>query len=279
MTKVHTIMRGGSRFYVSPHDGDVKLPGVTSIVGMLPKPFLTPWAAKLTAEAAVDNLDAVASIAANDRDGAIDYLKGTHRRYTKSRADVGSMAHDAFERMMNGEHVGRVHPDITRHVTHFGEFMDAVNPELVRAEDVAWSDEHQYAGSFDAILRVWLDEDRKPTPDRSGDPAVLMVDYKTSKAVYPDVALQLAAYAHADKIIDPEGNETPMPDFDGAAVLHVTESTWSFRPVDIGDRVYNHFLALRESFTWDREVSKTVLGKPLVKSARRMQTGTERRAA
>lgn len=277
MGKVRTITRGGSRFYVSPHDGDVKYPGVTSIVGMLPKPFLTFWAAKMTAEAAVDNLDAVRSIAANDRDGAVDYLKGSHRRYTKARADVGSMAHDAFERMMNGEHVGHVHPDISRHVRNFSEFMAAVNPELVRAEDVAWSDTHEYAGSFDAILRVWLDEAGMPTPDRSGTPHVIMVDYKTSKSVYPDVALQMSAYAHADKILDPEGGEVPMPEFDGAAVLHVTESTWSFRPVDTSTRVFSHFLSLRETFRWDREVSKTVLGKPLVKSARRV-TGTERRA-
>lgn len=276
MAKVSTITRGGSRFYVDPTT-HAKVPGVTSVVGMLPKPFLTFWAAKMTAEAAVDNLDAVRGIAERDRDGAIDYLKGSHRRYTKARADVGSAAHDVFERIMNGEHVGRVHPDIQAHVRHFSEFMTAVNPELVSAENVAWSDEHVYAGSYDAILRVWLDESGRPTPDRSGQPHLVMVDYKTSKSTYPDVALQLAAYAHADRIVDPDGNEEPMPEFDGGAVLHVTESEWSFRPVDISREVFAHFLHLRETFKWDRETSKGVLGKPLVRGGR-MQTGTERRA-
>lgn len=275
MSKITTIQRGGSRFYVDPTTHE-KVPGVTSVVGMLPKPFLTFWAAKMTAEAAVDNLTAVAAIAENDRTGAVDYLKGHHRRYTKARADIGSEAHDVFERLMNGEHVGRVHPDIAQHVQHFREFMDAVNPELVSAENVAWSDEHHYAGSYDAILRVWLDDDRNPTPDRSGTPHLIMTDYKTSKSTYPDVALQLAAYAHADKIVDPGGNETPMPEFDGAAVLHVTESEWSFKPVDISRDVFDVFLTLRKVFTWDRETSKTVLGRPLV-SGGRMQTGTQRR--
>ena len=277
MGKVNTITRGGSRWYVDPRTHE-KVPGVTSVVGMLPKPFLTFWAAKMTAEAAVDNLSAVQAIAATDRDGAVDFLKGSHRRYTKQRADVGSMAHDVFERIMNGERVGHVHPDIASHVRHFSEFMTLVNPELVRAEDVAWSTTHNYAGSFDAILRVWLDANRKPTPDRSGDPHLIMVDYKTSKSTYPDVALQLAAYAHADKIIDPDGNEMMMPEFDGAAVLHVTESEWSFKPVDISREVFDYFLTLRKVFDWDREKSKTVLGKPLIRGGR-MQTGTQRRAA
>src|SRR5690606_41212639 len=32
------------------------------------------------------------------------------------------------------------------------DFIDHVNPTLVRAEDVAWSDTYRYAGSFDGQL-------------------------------------------------------------------------------------------------------------------------------
>lgn len=273
---VRTIMRGGSRFYVSPETSE-KVPGVTSVIGMLPKPFLTFWAAKMTAEAAVDNLGAVASIAERDRQGAVDYLKGAHRRYTQLRASVGSDAHDLFERMARGEIIGRVHPDLTPYVRHFAEFMDKVNPELVRAEDVAWSDTHKYAGSFDAILRVWLDEDNRPTPDRSGTPALLMADWKTSKDTYPDVALQMSAYAYADRIISPDGTSEPMPEFDGAAVLHVTADHWAFKPVLVNDEVFAQFLHLRRTFDWDRETSKTVIGKPIAEGGA-IVTGTQRRA-
>ncbi|WP_431888710.1 hypothetical protein [Nocardiopsis alba] len=278
MSGVRTITRGGTRFYVSPEDGRVKYPGVTSIVGMVPKTFLTYWAAKTTAEAAIANLEAIRAIAANDPEGAVDYLKNAPRRYTKARADVGSMAHDVFERIMNGEIVGRVHPDIQRHVNNFAEFKAMVNPELISAENVAWSDTHQYAGSYDAILRVWIDpETGAVTPDRSGEPHVLMVDYKTSKSTYPDVALQLSAYAHADHIIDADGAVHTMPEFDGAAVLHITETAWAFKPVRADRVVFSHFLDLRRTFEWDRELSRTVLGKPLVKGGK-METGTERRA-
>ncbi|MFJ1789556.1 hypothetical protein ACIOML_35260 [Streptomyces anulatus] len=255
----------------------IKYPGVTSIVGMLPKPFLVWWAARMTAETAVANLPAVASIAERDEAGAVDYLRNAHSRYTKLRARIGSDAHDLFERMARGEAIGRVHPDLEPYRQGFAEFLDVVRPELVRAEDIAWSDTHQYAGSFDAILRVRLGEDGKPD-HVSGEWHTLIVDWKTSKSTYPDVALQMSAYAHADKIIASDGTSEPMPEFDGAAVLHITPDGWAFKPVRIDPEVFDIFLTLRRVFTWDRETSKTVIGRAIAESARRLITGTQRRA-
>jgi hypothetical protein len=167
------------------------------------------------------------------------------------------------------------------HVPQCREFLAAVNPELVRAEDVAWSYEHGYAGSFDAILRIWVTVGKGGklviTPDRSGTPILVMVDYKTSKATYSDVALQLAAYRYADVVIDPEGNEEPMPAIDSAAVLHITDDQWAFKGVRADRNVFARFLNLKETFTWVREESKDVIGKALVASDSGMVTGTQRR--
>ncbi|WP_433858224.1 hypothetical protein [Streptomyces kronopolitis] len=280
MPKIRTVYRGGSRFYVHPENREIVHPGVTSVLGMLAKQnFLAPWQAKMAAELAVDSIDFVSDMARRDRDGAVDYLKGAARRYTKVRADLGSEAHDLFERLIRGEYVGRVRSDLQPYVEHFREFLEAVNPELVRAEDVAWSDTYGYAGSFDVVMRVWLDAEGKPTPDRSGTPHLIMGDWKTSKATYADVALQMSAYMNADFIIDPDGNREPMPEFDGAAVLHVTDTTWAFKPVETGPDVFAHFLHLRSTFDWDRDVSRKVIGKPIAKKAAgKLVTGTQRRA-
>ncbi|MEV8015655.1 hypothetical protein AB0O76_04705 [Streptomyces sp. NPDC086554] len=280
MPKVRTIYRGGSRFYVHPEDREIVHPGVTSVIGMLPKQnFLAPWQAKMTAELAVDSLDFIAEMAQRDKVGAVDYLKGAARRYTKVRADIGSEAHDLFERLIRGEHVGRVRADLEPYVAHFREFMAAVNPQLVRAEDVAWSDTYGYAGSFDVVMYVWLDENGDPTPDRSGEKHLIMGDWKTSKSTYPDVALQMSAYMNADFIIDPDGNREPMPEFDGAAVLHITDETWAFKPVVTDAAVFAEFLRLRGTFDWDRDLSRKVIGKPIAKKVGgKLQTGTQRRA-
>lgn len=274
---IRTIQRSGSRFYFNEDFPDIRYPGVTSVVGMLPKPFLAYWQAKMVAELAVDSLDFVERMAERDRQGAVDYLKGAANRYTKTRSKVGSEAHDLFERMIRGEYVGRVHPDMTPYQRHFAEFLDGVQPELVRAEDVAWSDKHEYAGSFDGILRLKLDEYGKPDP--AGESALVMADWKTSKSTYPDVALQMSAYAHADYIIDTAGNREVMPDFDGAVVLHITPEQAAFKPVRIDEAdVFAHFLHLRETFRWDREVSRTVLGDPIWSTGSALVTGTQRRA-
>ncbi|MEW2302589.1 hypothetical protein AB0958_21895 [Streptomyces sp. NPDC006655] len=283
MAKINTVQRSGARFYVNP-ETRVSVPGVTSSLSMLPKPFLRYWGQKLVAETAVKSFAFLSQmIETAGEDAAVEYLKNAPGRYTKMRANVGSDAHDLFERMIRGEAVGRVHPDLEPYRRGFAEFLRMVNPELVRAEDIAWSDTHGYAGSFDAILRVWVIKrlDGKliidPTRGPDSEPVLLIVDWKTSKDTYPDVALQMSAYAHADKLIDSEGAEHPMPEFDGAAVLHITPDSWAFKPVDISDKVFAVFLALRQVFDWDRDLSREVLGRPLARSAGKVVTGTQRR--
>ena len=164
--KVKTFSAKGSRFYVSPLTGE-SVPGVTSILGQLPKPFLQHWAAKVVAEYAVDNHAAWAGL---DRQAAVDLLKGAPRRYTSGRADIGSEAHDAFEKIGNGEDTGPIRIEVQPYVDQFNRFLDEHQPEFIGQELTVWSDTHRYAGSTDAFLRI------------QGEPCV--VDWKTTKSVY-----------------------------------------------------------------------------------------------
>lgn len=247
--RINTVKRGGSRFYVHPDHGE-KVPGVTSVVSMLPKPFLPRWAAKSTAEWTVDNLGAVISVALNDRQGAVDLMKGAPWRDTKQAADAGTAVHDLYERLGNGENVGRVHPDLKPYVQHFNEFVEEFQPEFVHQEETVWSDTHAYAGSFDLLASI------------DGD--LVWIDYKTTRSgVYPEVALQLAAYAHADVILQPDGSTIPLPKADQGAVLHVRPEGWQVIPVYIGPEVFEVFLHLREVFEFDRDLKDRVLGNPL----------------
>jgi hypothetical protein len=125
---------------------------------------------------------------------------------------------------------------------------------------------------------VFLGEGGRPDP--SGQPYTLVVDWKTSKSVYPSVALQMAAYAGAETILSPDGTSAPMPHVDGAAVLHIGPDGWSLKPVHIGPEVFATFLHLREVFAWETRLSREVIGLPIAKSAHgRLVTGTQRRAA
>lgn len=273
---IRTVKSNGARLYYNEDTPAVRYPSVTSIVGMLPKPFLQRWAANMAADIAVDCLPLLQDLAARDSDGARQYIAGAAYRYTRERARIGSDAHDLFERMIRGENPANVHPDMRHYQRHFADFLDTVQPELIRAEDVAWSDTHKYAGSFDGILRVRLNEDGRPDP--TGDPVTVIADWKTSKSVHADVALQMAAYANADVVISPDGRREPMPALDGAVILHVTPEQWTLKAVRADDDVFAYFLTLRNVYDWDADVSRKVLGRALAASRDNLVTGTQRRA-
>lgn len=276
---IRTVRKSGARFYVNPATR-IMYPGVTSVLGMQPKTFLGYWRSKMTAELAVKSFPFLQEMVETaGEEAAIAYLKGAADRYTKARASIGSEAHDVFERLIRGEDVGRQRQDLEPYRLNFLEFLEVVKPELVSAEDIAWSDTHQYAGSYDVIMRVLLSVDASGNlyaDPENGQPYLIIGDWKTSKDTYPDVALQMSAYAHADKLIAPDGTERAVPEFDGAAVLHITDKTWSFKPVNAGAEVFGYFLALRKSFDWERGLAKDVIGRPIA-SGGRMVTGTERR--
>lgn len=254
--KVTTLKRQDARFYVNPNDGR-KVPGVTSVVGMLPKPFLVGWAAKETAEFAVRNLPAVTSlVSTGSQDAAVNMLKDARWATTRASAKLGDDAHEAFEAMAHGRSGADVlaeceNPEaLEPFVRYFGEFLDEYQPEFLFMEETVWSDAHLYSGTFDTLAviqgeRVWIDN--KTT--RSG--------------VHNEVALQLAAYSRADFILRGDGSKVPLPKATAGACLLVRPYGWSFTPVRIDDDVFEFFLSLRRVFDWDKEFQSTVLGKPL----------------
>lgn len=256
--KVATIKKGGSRFYVHP-DTDVKVPGVTSVLNMLPKEFLKFWAAKLVAETAVDNAGAWITMALHgDREGAVDYLKRAPMRNTSKAADTGTGAHDIFHRLAMGETLGKrdVSPDLQVFVDHFREFLDIWTPEFVHLEATVWNSTVGYAGSFDAIMKLTVE----------GETSTVMADWKTTRSgVHPEVALQLTAYAMAEFILEADGTQTPLPQIDGAAVLHVRPEGWKLVPVQISPELFEVFKALQVVHRWEKDLSKKVVGREIVR--------------
>lgn len=253
--KVATFHRGGSRFYVHPESGD-KVPGVTSVLNMIPKPFLKAWGEKLVATEAVEGLANWQPLAERDPQAAIDYLKQTPRRTTKEAADIGTAAHGIFESLALGEPLGNITDALLPYAAQFSNFLDTVQPEYLATEDTVWSEKHGYAGSFDALMRIQGER--------------CWADNKTTRSgVYPEVALQLSAYSHADYILDGETGEQQLmsPDpADRGVVIHVRPEFWALYEVPIGDEIFATFLALRDVFKWDAG-SRSIVGKPVLKGS------------
>lgn len=245
--KVNTIKRGDSRFYVEPDSGE-KVPGVTSVLGMLPKGFLKFWAAKMVAEEFADDPGTAISLLFRNREAAVDHLKKAPDRNTRKAADIGTAAHDLFELMSQGKPIGRVHPELEIYVQHFDDFLKKCQPEYHLLEETVWSDTHKYAGSFDANATIWGER--------------LWIDNKTTRSgVHEEVGLQLAAYRFADYILRPDGSRTPNPKADGGAVLHVRPEGWKLVPVKADEQAFEVFLHLREIFRYEKEMKSSMVGK------------------
>lgn len=266
MAGLSTIQRANSRFYVHPETNE-KVPGVTSIINMLPKPFLQGWAAKMTAEWTADNAGAFLDLLIRgERQAAVDMAKGASRRNTSTAANTGTLVHDYFEMYARGNAPKRVHPDVQPFVKHIADFHQRYQPEYLFLEEAVWSDEHRYAGSFDWIAKI--------------DDEVVMGDVKTTRSgVHEEVALQLSAYANADHIILQDGGKAELPKIEAGAVAHFRPDGWKLVPVRIDESVFSYFVTLRQVFDWDRDIKKSVLGDPAYDSQASESTGSQRRAS
>lgn len=245
--KVATIKRQDARFYVDPDDASTKVPGVTSVLNEIAKPFLQFWSSKVVAEYAVDNLGPITQIVLNgDKAGAVDLLKGAPRRNTADAADTGTAAHAAFERMAKGLGPGRVTPTIQPFVEHFDAFLQAKQPEFVFLEETVWSDTYSYAGSFDAYMIM--------------DGKRYFVDNKTTRSgIHSEVGLQLAAYRYSDNIIRQDGSRVPTPEADGGMVVHVRPEGLKLVEVQADEECFEVFKHLRAIFDYSRGLSKQIV--------------------
>lgn len=144
--------------------------------------------------------------------------------------------------------------EIAPHLLQFERFLAAHTPTFEATEATVYNRAQHYAGTLDAILTL-------------ADGRKLLVDYKSGKAVYPEVGLQLAAYRYAEFIGMPDNTEAPMQTVDGCAVLHLTPDAFTFQEVRADQDVFNAFLYARETFRFMEETSKTVLGELILPTA------------
>lgn len=226
-----------------------KIPGVTTIIGVLDKPALTQWAATSVATAAVEGWDRFTKMSPIAR---FEELKTAHRKAKTESAVRGNRIHDLGDRISRGEEVDPQDQDLRSAAQAYIDLLDAWELQPVHTEMPVVSYDYLYAGTADGIFE-------SPKTGR------IIVDIKTGKNAYSEVALQLAAYRFATHYLEeipqtgPRGGkkpslweEKPLPDVDGAAVIHIQRETEEspavarLLPVIADQDIWNVFLYLRE---------------------------------
>ena len=200
-----TFTAGNHRYHITDTKPKVYIPSVTTICGLLDKPFLVEWAAR---EAATEAALAVASADKLDETtiaACVAVGRQKHRDLRTQGANVGTAVHHRIKMLLvpgwepaEGERIElegafQMEADLA-----FDAFVDWWQDaqldgwEVVYCERIVVHPLGGYVGTFDLLLR-----NRNTGEYR-------LVDFKTSNqsednplALYPEYLLQTAAYRQA----------------------------------------------------------------------------------
>lgn len=147
--------------HVEHYIDGVWYPSVTTILSGRPKPWLDKWREKWGARA---------------------------ERKTACAKAVGTAFHLAAEALAKNEGVEELpNRRLLGMLRVFDAWVVASGVKIKETELHVVSKEHKYAGTFDAVGTL------------PGSKRLVLFDWKTSAGIYPDMELQLAAYAQAYK--------------------------------------------------------------------------------
>jgi hypothetical protein len=220
-----------------------------------------------------------ASLYPDQRAEITTWLSRAPLRKKDERADIGSAVHRIIEAHVLGQPIPAElveDPEMAPYLHHFQAFVRDWQVEFEASEMVVGSPEHGYAGTLDYLLRSPLITAALDIPAAT----VLMGDTKTGgeldvKGVYPEAALQMAAYRKASIAWLRDGTTVPMPPTHSTGVvLHLRPEGYRLIPVVCDDRVFDHFRIVQQAAEWASGLSKTVVGEALS-----LPASTERKAA
>lgn len=222
MNRLKRINAGRGHWYRL--DGNYA-PGVTTVLGALDKPWMKPWVSGLIADYVADNRDWLRD--APDADSIRTVIRGIANNTTNAALLRGTELHTHAETLHRDGTIDLPPGEQADMVQAVAEFLDVWQIETIGCEIPLANTAKRWAGTTDLIARSRPLARALNLPDD----ALLILDYKTNqKGIYPESALQVATYAHAD-IAHIAGQEQPMPRIDGCALIRVTPTGCEVVPV------------------------------------------------
>ena len=169
-THTYTLQKGGQEHI---------LPSVTRVLSVIAKPKVSAWAMDLMAQHILDNYSPGMSL--EDMALLTQEARGMHLEESRKATGTGSEVHDWIEAFLQGLPRGLpANPSSMKAVQAFLNWWGEEKREVLLSEEIVAHPELLFAGKVDLLLTDGT-----------------LVDFKTSKALYPEYELQLGGYALA----------------------------------------------------------------------------------
>lgn len=177
-----------SHIYTIEIDGEkVELDSVTKVLGIIAKPALVGWAKRTTAEAVgaafKDKFNGQESVTI-DRQWIDALLKEAVKRPDALRdkaADDGTQIHAIIDGIIKGTVSTAIPEQYVPVVEAFKRWWEPMDMQFILGDTPVASKKYGYGGKLDGVCRKRL--------------SLILLDWKTGKGIYPEAAMQGAAYA------------------------------------------------------------------------------------
>lgn len=182
--------------------------GPTTFLGIINKPALIPWAARTTAEYIAERLEDLKSgkisLEKLNINEVLYGAKKAHQDIKDKAAELGSAIHKWVEQFIKGEKPQMPDdPIILGGVNSFLKWIDENKVKFLDSEKIVYSKKYDYCGIVDIVANV--------------NGQLCICDIKTSKAIYDEMRLQVAAYMQAEQ-------EETKKKYDGRWIIRLGKS-------------------------------------------------------
>ena len=166
---------------------DVIVPSATQVLGIISKPALVPWALKMGATWLERNM--FYDDTNSSKSQGVFHTKGMGLGALIKGVKAAYKTNEWLEKAIKwklGEGEAPDNPTnegVINAVDAFREWVKENDVKWISSEEKLYNRGYKYAGTVDAIAEI------------NGDYCV--IDWKTSRAIYPEYYLQVAAYAKA----------------------------------------------------------------------------------
>jgi len=208
--------------------------GVTSITDVLHKPALMYWAVQCGLNLLKDNWEPGEEDEVSKKD-LLEKAKHAHKDVSRNATDIGDLLHDWAEHHFNPDMEDQGEPkneNLKNAARGLLKWEKEHDIEVIGTERKVFSKKHWYAGTLDLNAII--------------DGKLTILDFKTSKRIYNNYFMQVAAYSQAYKEEKSEPHQS--------AILRVSKnnSEFEYATVKNTDKHLKGFLGAKKLYEWER---------------------------